>query len=340
MKTAPLDRRALGRMLTRIANADARELAQLPSRKVPLRAARRIGITGAPGAGKSTLLGHLALERMRRGRIGVLAIDPSSPRSGGAILGDRLRMDELAGSSDLYIRSLASRGTSDGLADNLPEMLDAMDAFGFAEVLLETVGVGQTEYAARAQVDTLVLLLLPESGDMVQAMKAGIMEMADIFVVNKADLPGAQRMANDIRRIAAVSRPAQGTWIAPVLLTAASNPTSIRELSEVIDRHQVWLAGEQRQKVLHDQRALYRLKRAIEVRVADVIARQDAAFLALPLEQQMQRVAVLIAETAGGRDSAVMVGQDLAGRKRNSSGRRASRAGIKSLKKTVHPDGG
>src|SRR6185295_16303263 len=98
-----------------------------------------------------------------------------------------------------------SRGTSDGLADNLPEMLDAMDDFGFAEVLLETVGVGQTEYAARAQVDTLVLLLLPDSGDMVQAMKAGIMEMADIFVVNKADLPGAQRMATDIQRVAAVT---------------------------------------------------------------------------------------------------------------------------------------
>ena len=105
--------------------------------------------------------------------MGILAIDPSSPRTGGAILGDRIRMDELQGMSDLYIRSIGSRSTADGLSDNLPEMLDLMDEFGFDEVLLETVGVGQVEYAARVQVDTLVLLLLPESGDVVQAMKAG-----------------------------------------------------------------------------------------------------------------------------------------------------------------------
>ncbi len=287
MNTQPLDRRALGRTLTQLANASALDLAQRPLPDRAAMPARRIGITGAPGAGKSTLLGHLALQRAANGRLGVLAVDPSSPKSGGAILGDRVRMDELAGASELFIRSLGSRKTSDGLADNLPEMLDAMDDFGFAEVLLETVGVGQAEYAARVQVDTLVLVLLPESGDTVQAMKAGIMEMADIFVVNKADLPGAQKMAADIKRVATISRHAQGAWIAPVLLASATQPESIAALSETIDRHQAWLATGSHRQALREQRARYRLKRLLEIRAADAIARQDAAFFEAPLERQL-----------------------------------------------------
>jgi LAO/AO transport system kinase len=280
--------------LTHIANTSVFDLAvQPPEASASL--ARRIGITGAPGAGKSTLLGHLALERKVNGRVGVLAVDPSSPKSGGAILGDRLRMDELDGSSELYIRSLGSRGTSDGLADNLPQMLDVMDSFGFTEVMLETVGVGQAEYAVRQQVDTLVLVLLPESGDTVQAMKAGIMEMADIFVVNKADLPGAQRMATNIRRIVNMIGHAPGAWVPPVLLTAVSQPASIDELSRMIDCHQAWLGQHQRQQVLREQRARYRLKQVLEARIANFIARQDSAFFALPTQQQARRLTTLLA---------------------------------------------
>lgn len=290
----PLDRRALGRTLTELTNASALDLAQRPLAYVSSTPARRIGITGAPGAGKSTLLGHLALQRMSSGRLGVLAVDPSSPKGGGAILGDRVRMDELAGSSELFIRSLGSRNTSDGLADNLPEMLDAMDDFGFAEVLLETVGVGQAEYAARAQVDTLVLVLLPESGDAVQAMKAGIMEMADIFVVNKADLPGAQKMAADIKRVATISRHAAGAWIAPVLLASAAQPESIVALSQTIDRHQAWLATGSRRQELREQRARYRLRRLLEIRAAEVIARQATAFFEAPLQHQLVRTLELV----------------------------------------------
>ncbi len=297
MTSTPLDRRALGRTLTQLANATAVELAQRPLRVPAAGNARRIGITGAPGAGKSTLLGHLALVRAAKGRLGILAVDPSSPKSGGAILGDRVRMDELDGAADLYIRSLGSRRTSDGLADNLPEMLDAMDDFGFAEVLLETVGVGQTEYAARVQVDTLVLVLLPESGDTVQAMKAGIMEMADIFVVNKADLPGAQKMATDIKRITTIARHAPGAWVAPVLLASASQPASIEALSQAIDRHQSWLAQGERREALKEQRARYRLRRLLEIRAAEVVAQQDAAFFGAPLEQQLQRALELAART-------------------------------------------
>jgi len=283
----PLDRHALGRTLTRLANAGEAELAGLPLRGPGGARARRIGITGAPGAGKSTLLGHLAILRMVRGRMGVLAIDPSSPKTGGAILGDRIRMDELKGAADLYIRSLGSRNMSDGLADNLPEMLDVMDDFGFSEVMLETVGVGQAEYAARAQVDTLLLVLLPDSGDTVQAMKAGIMEMADIFVVNKSDLPGAQKMAADVGRIAAISTHAQGSWIPPVLLASATQPTTISAVSDAIDRHQSWLQTSKHSESLKVLRARYRLRSFVDRRAARVIARQDDAFFEAPIERQL-----------------------------------------------------
>lgn len=288
VQRAPLDRWALSRALTQLANADPMELVSAPPREPAEPAARRIGITGAPGAGKSTLTGLLAALRASRGRLGVLAVDPSSPKSGGAILGDRVRMDELAGNAQLYIRSLGSRRSGDGLADNLPEMLDLMDDFGFDEVLLETVGIGQAEYAVRAQVDTLVLVLLPDSGDTVQAMKAGIMEMPDIFVAHKSDLPGAQRMAADIRRIAALARHAPGTWIAPILLSAASQPDSVQALSAAIDRHQAWLTEmPQESAAQRVRRRRYRLQRLLELRTAQFVARQEDAFFDAPIARQL-----------------------------------------------------
>ncbi|MEG1735359.1 MAG: GTP-binding protein [Comamonas sp.] len=292
VNTQALDRSSLGRALTKLANADVSGAALLSPRSQPEKLAQRIGVTGAPGAGKSTLVGLLAMLRLRtRDRLGVLAVDPSSPHSGGAILGDRIRMDDIAGSHELYIRSLGSRKTTDGLADNLPEMLDLMDAYGFDEVLLETVGVGQAEYAVRAQVDTLVLVLLPDSGDVVQAMKAGIMEMADIFVVNKADLPGAQRMVADIRRIAAVSRRAPDAWVAPILLTSSAQPESITALAQAVDQHQAWLAGTSgHQQTLHAQRARYRLKRNLERRLGDAIACQNTEFFSAPAAQQLANI--------------------------------------------------
>lgn len=299
MSRAPLDRHALGRALSQLANASADQLLQAAPPAPSATTARRIGLTGAPGAGKSTLAGQLALHRLNlpRGqqRVGVLAVDPSSPKSGGAILGDRIRMDELPGSAELYIRSLGSRSTSDGLSDNLPEMLDLMDAHGFDEVVLETVGVGQAEYAARGQVDTLVLVLLPDSGDVVQAMKAGIMEMADIFVVNKADLPGAHRMVTDIQRIAAVSRHPAGAWRPPVLLTAERQPESVAALSDAIDRHQQWLQQSERRAALVDGRARYRLRRLIERRLNEAVRALGSTELQLPLTQQVDAVLNVLA---------------------------------------------
>ena len=302
MNRAPLDRRLLGRELTRLANASAHALlagAAPPARDPAGRAqaasgpcARRIGLTGAPGAGKSSLAGRLALHRAREGerRVGVLAVDPSSPHTGGAILGDRIRMDELPGSAELYIRSVGSRSSSDGLSDNLPEMLELMDAHGFDEVLLETVGVGQAEHAARVQVDTLVLVLLPDSGDAVQAMKAGIMELADLYVVNKADLPGAQRMAADVQRVTALSRRACGGWQPPVLLASSQQPGSIATLSEAIDAHGRWLQAHADGQALRLARARYRLARMLERLLAEQVRALDATSLRAPLAEQVRTV--------------------------------------------------
>jgi LAO/AO transport system kinase len=300
---APLDRRALGRELTRLANASAQSLladaaaavrgpAAVPATAAPAAPARRIGLTGAPGAGKSSLAGRLALYRSRQGarRVGVLAVDPSSPHTGGAILGDRIRMDELPGSAELYIRSVGSRSSSDGLSDNLPEMLELMEAHGFDEVLLETVGVGQAEHAARVQVDTLVLVLLPDSGDAVQAMKAGIMELADLYVVNKADLPGAQRMAADVQRVTALSRSAPGAWQPPVLLASSQQPDSIAALSEAIDAHGRWLLARADGQALRLARARYRLGRVLERLLAEQVRALDAASLQAPLAEQVRTV--------------------------------------------------
>ena len=299
-----LNRFALGRQLTALANTSPQEMLDKMPSDAAKHQAQRIGLTGAPGSGKSTLGGQLAMPRLIREsavqRLGILAIDPSSPKSGGAILGDRIRMDELPGSAELFSRSLGSRSTADGLTDNLPEMLDLMDSFEFDEVLIETVGVGQVEYAVRLQVDTLVLVLLPNSGDMVQAMKSGIMEMPDIFVVNKSDLSGADRTAADIERITALRKITKVQWHPQVLLVSNSKPESIVALSKEIDRHQNWLITSGEQQKIQIDRARYRLRRIIERRVQQVIDELGDTDMKQALPEQFEKV---ISKLRGARNS-------------------------------------
>lgn len=159
-----------------------------------------MGITGPPGAGKSTLAAGLAaLLRERGEEVAIVAVDPTSPFSGGALLGDRIRMNDLATDRGVFIRSMATRGSLGGLAAATREVVDLLDAFGFPNVLVETVGVGQTELEIASAVDSVAVVLVPESGDGIQALKAGLMEIADVFVVNKSDRPGADRLVRDLR---------------------------------------------------------------------------------------------------------------------------------------------
>jgi len=279
-----INRRALGRQLTALGNASVAEVlsyADVPAREdVP-----RIGLTGAPGVGKSSLAARLGLHRAEQRHIGILAVDPSSPITHGAILGDRIRLDDIDTRHEIYMRSVASRSSNDGLAENIPELLEAMAMAGFDELLLETVGVGQAEHAVRSQVDTLALVLMPDSGDTVQAMKAGTMELADIYVINKCDLPGADRLAAEIKRVQAIVGKAKA-WTPPVILTSQHDPGTIEQLSSTIDEHQRWLEDSNRVESRRRARARYRLKLQIERRINELVETLDDAFYKLPLADQ------------------------------------------------------
>ena len=287
-----INRRLLGKHLSQLSNASvASVLATAPPESgtnVP-----RIGLTGAPGVGKSTLAAQLGAYRALHHNVGILAVDPSSPISGGAILGDRIRLDEMQPSHELYMRSVASRSVTDGLADNLPELLVAMAAAGFDELLLETVGVGQAEHGARSQVDTLVLVLMPDSGDTIQAMKAGSMELADIYVINKSDLPGADKLAAEIRRVHSYTAK-RSSWEVPIILTSIRESDSIAALSTAIDQHQAWLRTTQRATEIHNARARYRLKLQLERRVKEVLDEIDNGFYEQALDVQFNQVLDLI----------------------------------------------
>src|SRR5262245_16088430 len=203
--------------------------------------AHRLGITGPPGAGKSTLVTKLALEYRARGEtVAVVAVDPTSPFSGGALLGDRVRMNELSGDDGIFIRAMATRGSMGGLAVHTAQACDVLDAAGFGRILIETVGVGQSELEVAQTADTTAVVLVPESGDAVQAMKAGLMEIADLFVINKADREGADRAAQAIRS-ALHRRTRTSEWHIPVLLTAASIGRGVPELVEKFEAHLHWL---------------------------------------------------------------------------------------------------
>lgn len=213
-------------------------------------AARVIGLTGAPGVGKSTTTGMLIRAlRKRGGRVGVLAVDPSSPFTGGALLGDRVRMQEHATDPEVFIRSMSSRGHLGGLAWATPQALRVLEAAGCEVILVETVGVGQAEVDVARLADTTVVILAPGMGDGMQAAKAGILEVADVFVVNKADREGVQATVRELRNTAS---PAEAPWRPPIVTTVASRGEGVEELVAALDKHQAYLeeSGEARRRRL------------------------------------------------------------------------------------------
>jgi LAO/AO transport system kinase len=204
--------------------------------------ARVIGLTGAPGVGKSTVTAALVGAYRQRGlRVGVLAIDPTSPFSGGALLGDRIRMQDHATDRGVFIRSMASRGHLGGLAAATPQALRVLDAAGCDVILVETVGVGQAEVEIASLADTTLVAVAPGMGDAIQAAKAGILEIADAFVVNKADRPGAQEAVRDLRTMTAMAERGEGGWKPPIVTTTATAKEGIGELVERIAAHGDWL---------------------------------------------------------------------------------------------------
>jgi LAO/AO transport system kinase len=230
------DRRALARAISLVEDDDPKGWELVRSTYPHTGRARMIGLTGAPGAGKSTLVGALTkLERARGNTIGVLSIDPSSPFTHGALLGDRIRLTEHFLDPGVFIRSMANRGALGGLSEATLQAALLMDASGRDLVLLETVGVGQAEVDIIDHADTVVLVLMPGSGDSIQALKAGVMEIPDVIVVNKADHPMTDTMVREVRSVLALG-PRDG-WVPPIVKTQAVHGIGIDELIEKLDEH-------------------------------------------------------------------------------------------------------
>ena len=261
------DTAALARAISLVENQRdgfERVLSQLHGR-LGRGATHRIGITGPPGAGKSTLTERLIQQYRARGlKVAVVAVDPTSPFTGGALLGDRIRMESVSLDPGVFIRSMATRGAQGGLATTTEEVADVLEAFGFDRILIETVGVGQTELDVAATAETTVLVLVPESGDGIQTLKAGVMEIAEVYVINKSDRPGADKLKQEVEVMLGIRRgnafahvPAHhgrsrtvqdgprrsSDWEAPVLQTVASKGEGITELVAALDRHHAYLAG-------------------------------------------------------------------------------------------------
>jgi LAO/AO transport system kinase len=246
--------RAIARLLTRAEQGAEESRPALDQLFARAGSAHVVGITGVPGSGKSTLVAKLAaaIRRSQR-KVAIVAVDPSSPFSGGAILGDRIRMGELAGDAGVYVRSMATRGAMGGLARGTLEAVDVLDAAGYDLVLIETVGVGQDEVDVARAAHTTVVVSAPGLGDDIQAIKAGILEIADILVVNKADLPLADSVYKQLHIFMSLERNAG--WQVPILKTVAHKEQGIAELADAIEAHREYLAESGRLEEMRRHRA-------------------------------------------------------------------------------------
>jgi LAO/AO transport system kinase len=262
-------RRPLARLLTRIESGDASVRELLPQLFASGHGAHIVGITGPPGSGKSTLVNALIGEWRRRGRrVGVLAVDPSSPYTRGAILGDRIRMMDHAADRDVFVRSMASRGELGGLAATTWIAAAAVDAAGYDPVLIETVGAGQSEVEVARLAETTVVVEVPEMGDEVQAIKAGLLEIADLIVVNKADRPGADRAARQLRAMLSTAGGRIERKPPPVMLTTATTGEGVAALADAVDAHR----AAAREPLAARERAANQIRKAM----SDVAARRAA----------------------------------------------------------------
>ena len=236
------DRRAIGRLISLVENDDPAAARALQELHGDMENAHVIGVTGSPGTGKSSLVDRLIDHYRRTGqKVGVVAVDPSSPFTGGAILGDRIRMQSRTTDPGVFIRSMGTRGALGGLSSHTSDAVKVLDAAGYDVVLVETVGVGQAEVEVVRLADTVLLVLVPGLGDDVQAVKAGVMEIADVFVVNKSDLDGADRVQAEVEAAMSLGHPdEEAFWWPPIVRTSADRGTGIEALAQAVADHRAW----------------------------------------------------------------------------------------------------
>ncbi len=286
MTQAALPRREISRELSRIANASVAEVLNAIGKR-PISVSHRIGVSGPPGGGKSTLINALAARRISDGlakTLAILAIDPTSPISGGAILGDRIRMDGIAAMPGMFIRSLSSRGATNGLCDNIVDLLTALEGHGFDETILETVGVGQSEVAVHSIVDTLVVIVPPDAGDEIQTMKSGLLEMADIVAVTKSEQAAARRMAAALESVVGKKNGKK-----PPVIKTSNDGTGIAELSDAIEAHRRQSAEDGTAGSSPQARRHYHLRSLVERRLNEVLS-EDGDLVDDSLQHAYERV--------------------------------------------------
>jgi LAO/AO transport system kinase len=238
--------------------------------------AYRIGITGPPGAGKSTITNQLTkLFRKQNKKVGIIAVDPTSPFTGGALLGDRVRMNDVGMDAGVFIRSMATRGSLGGLSKKAIDAADILDAAGFDIIILETVGVGQSELDIAQAADTTIVVLVPESGDSVQAMKAGLMEIADLFVLNKCDRPGSQQAYTALQTILLIKEHDENSWLPKIIKAVASENKGIEEIAEEIEKHKSFLEEKNLFQVKRQNQVKLRIKEIVENKLREKLWSED-----------------------------------------------------------------
>jgi LAO/AO transport system kinase len=264
------DKRSIARAISVVESNDRGSSELLKSIYPNTGNAYRIGITGPPGAGKSTITNQVTKYFRNNGKkVGIIAVDPTSPFTGGALLGDRVRMNDIGQDPGVFIRSMATRGSLGGLSRKAIDAADVLDTAGFDYIILETVGVGQSELDIANAADTTIVVLVPESGDSVQAMKAGLMEIADIFVVNKSDRPGSDQAVTALRTIMMMKDHDENTWMPNIIRSVAVENKGIKEIAEEIERHKNHLYDKNRFLKRREDRTKIRIRNLVEEKIRE-----------------------------------------------------------------------